>query len=887
MYWLNRLLRKGKTERQLDSELQFHLEQQIADYVQAGMNPDDARRRAKIEFGGMEGVKEQCRESRRVHLIETLIQDARYGLRMMQKSPAFTLVAVLTLTLGIGANTAIFSVVNGVLLNPLPFPHSEQLITLHESRPNFKKGAVSYPNFVDWQKENRTFSAMAVARGYTFSLTGMGDAEQVKGQFITSDFFSLLGVSPILGRPFAAGEDEIGKAPIALISAGLWQRKFGGTRDVLGKNITLDGRDYTIVGVMPADFSVDAAYFQPRDVYLPIGQWNNSLLQNRVAGLGIHPIGRLKPGVSLQQAQADMDCITTNLAAAYPDANKGTGASLIPLKEQIVGPVQPYLVVMLAAVGFVLLIACVNVANLLLARATHREREFAVRIALGASKTRIMRQLLTESVLLAVAGGVLGLFLAGWGTQAMLKLLPDALPRANEVRLDSNVLIFTILASLVSGILFGLVPALKISRPDLLVRMKEGGRGVSRTRNRVQNIFVVAELAMALVLLAGSGLMLRCLARLWSVDPGFNPKNVLTFSISLAPPMMKASPEAIRAAFRQLDTTLASVPGVQATSVSWGAFPLQGDDEELFWMEGQPKPATQHDMSWAVSYVVGPDYLKAMGIPLLRGRFLEAQDDEHAPRVAVVDEEFATKFFPNQDPIGRRIKLNRDDGARPVQVVGVVKHVKQWGLGADDQQMLRTEIYRPFMQLPDDAMALAPSGTGIVVRSQKEPAGLFDSIRSVLHQVNHEQVVFVPESMEEIISDSLATRRYFMILLGLFAALALVLAGVGIYGLISYIVGQRTNEIGIRMALGARRIHVLGLVMGQGIVLTLIGIAAGIAAALLLTRLMESLLFGVSATDPLTFLCVAALLMLLGLLACAVPARRAMRVDPLKALRYE
>jgi predicted permease len=377
------------------------------------------------------------------------------------------------------------------------------------------------------------------------------------------------------------------------------------------------------------------------------------------------------------------------------------------------------------------------------------------------------------------------------------------------------------------------------------------------------------------------------LARLWSVDPGFNPSNVLTFSISLPPSMMKASPEAIRAAFRQLDDKLASVPGVQATSVSWGSFPLQGDDESLFWMEGQPRPSSQHDMNWALNYVVGPDYLKAMRIPLLHGRFLDAHDDEHAPLVAVVDEVFVAKFFPNQDPIGKRINMDGNNKSnRTLQIVGVVKHVKQWGLAADDQ-MLRTQMYRPFMQLPDDGMALAPSGTGVVVRSQGEPSGVLDSIRSVVRQMSREQVIFGAQTMDETISSSLATRRYFMILLGLFAALALVLASVGIYGVISYIVGQRTHEIGIRMALGARRIHVLGLVLRQGMVLVLIGIAAGTAAALALTRLMASLLFGVSATDPVTFLCVAAMLMLLALSACAVPARRATRVDPLLALRHE
>jgi predicted permease len=887
MYWLDRLFRKEKTEKQLDSELRFHLEQQIADYVKAGMSPEQARRRAQMEFGGIEGVKEECRESRRVQIIDTLIQDVRYGLRLMRKSPGFTIVAVLTLTLGIGANTAIFSVVSGVLLNPLPYPHPDQLVTLHESKPNFERGSVSYPNFRDWQKDNHTFSGMAIYRNYAFSLTGRGDAEQVQSQLISSDFFQLLGVKPVIGRLFAQGEDEIGVAPMALISAGLWQRKFGSAPDALGKSLTLDGRDYTIVGVIPASFDLSVGVFSASDVYVPIGQWSNPLVNHRSAGLGIHGIGRLKPGIRMEQARADMDTLTRNLAAAYPEDNKGISASLVPLRAQIVGDVQPFLIVLFAAVGFVLLIACVNVANLLLARSNRRTREFAVRIALGASKARVMRQLLTESVLLAFAGGALGLGVAAWGTRAMLKTFPATLPRAGEIGLNARVLIFSVLVSVLSGILFGLIPALKTSRPDVLARMKEGSQ-MGRTRHRTQNIFVVTELAMALVLLAGAGLMIRSLTRLWSVDPGFDPHNVLTFGISLPPSMAKASPDQIRAAFRALDDKFASIPEAEATAFSWGAFPMQGDDEDVFWMDGQPKPASPNDMNWTLSYVVGPAYLKAMRIPLLRGRFLDDHDTEHEPLVAVVDEVFAEKFFPGKDPLGARINLDDHIGhALPTQIVGIVKHVKQWGLDSDDKQALRAQIYRPFMQLPDQAMALSPSGTSVVMRSRTATPGLFDSIRSVLHRMNSEYVVYGAQIVDETISSSLSARRYSMILLGAFAVLALVLSSVGIYGVISYVVGQRTHEIGIRMALGARRIHVLRLVLGQGSRLIAVGITVGVAAALALTRLMASLLFGVSATDPLTFLCVVALLMMVALLACGVPARRAMRVDPMRALRYE
>lgn len=888
MYWLNRLFRKEKTERQLDSELRFHLEQQIADYVQGGMDPERARRRANIEFGGMEGVKEECRQSRRVHLIETTIQDLRYALRMLRRSPGFTIVAVLTLMLGIGANAAIFSVVNGVLLNPFPYPHAEQIITLHESKPNFANGSISYPNFRDWRAENRSFSFLAITRSYAFSLTGMGDAEQVNGEFVSTDFFPIFGVTPVIGRTFAEGEDEIGKAPLVLISARLWQRKFGGARDVLGKSLTLDGRDYSIIGVIPADFKLNTYTFRNSDVYLPIGQWNNPLLSKRVAGLGIHGFARLKPGVALEQAQTDMDRVSANLAAAYPVEDKGIGASIIPLRQWVVGRVQPFLVLLFAAVGFVLLIACVNVANLLLARSTSRTAEFAVRMALGASKARIVSQLLIESMLLGILGGGLALLLAGWGLQTLLKTLPENLPRAAEIKLDAHVLIFTVLVSMISGILFGLIPALRIAAANVVERIKESGRNLSRRRHGTQSAFVIVEMALALVLVAGAGLMVRCLIRLWQVDPGFDSHNVLTFSISLPPSMMKASPEAMRAAFRQVDEKIAGVPGVQSMSVAWGSVPMLADDEQFFWLDSQPRPQSDHEMNWTLRYVVGPDYLKVMGTPLLRGRFLNAYDDEHAPRVLVIDDVFASQYFPNQDPIGKRINLKGgDDEGRSAQIVGIVKHVKQWGLDADDKQSLRAQAYEPFMQLPDEAMALSASGTGIIVRSKVSTAGLFDSIRAAVQKMNHEQVVFGPATMDEIVAQSLATRRYFMLLLSIFAALALLLASVGIYGVTSYVVGERTHEIGIRMALGASRVQVLGLVMSQGLRLILIAIVAGVAAALALTRLMASLLFGVSAADPVTFACGAALLLLVALFACLVPAQRAMRVDPMLALRYE
>ena len=815
----------------------------------------------------------------------TLMEDIRYGLRMLRKSPAFTVVAVITLGLGIGANTAIFSVVNGVLLNPLPFPHPKELVTLHESKPNFEAGSISYPNFRDWQKENHTFSALAMVRRYSFSLTGAGEAEQVDAEFVSSDFFPLLGVRPILGRTFAPGEDQVGAGPVALISEGLWQRKFGSAPDILGKNITLDAKDYTILGVIPASFHLLIPSFRDREVYVPIGQWDNPLLLHRSSGLGIHGIGRLKPGVSIQQAQADMDRVTSNLAAAFPGDDKGISAKLVPLKEQMVGSVERFLLVLLTAVGFVLLIACVNVANLQLARSTSRTREFAIRAALGATQARVIRQLLTESVLLSLAGGAFGLSLAVWGTRAALGILPTALPRAEEIGLDAHVLIFTMAISLLSGIWFGLTPALKSSRSEVQSTLQEGGRGISGVRHRAQGMFVIVEMALALVLLVGAGLMIRSLVQLWRVDPGFNPQNTLTFSLSFPPSLRNATPDAVRAAVRELDDRLSSIPGVRAVSQIWGALPMSGDDEALFWMDGQPKPSSVNDMNWALKYIVGPEYLKAMGISLLRGRFLTAQDNEHSPLVVVIDDVLARKYFPNQDPIGKR--LNLDDLSAPAEIVGVVAHVKQWGLDLDDVQALRTQLYLSCMQMPDDFVKMVSAGTGLVVRSEGAAPSLFDSIRRTSRQMSSQQVIYGGETMDQVIARSLASRRFSMILLGVFAMLALLLASIGIYGVISYLVGERTHEIGVRMALGARPRDILQLILGRGGKLAVTGVAAGLACAFVLTRLMASMLYGIRATDPLTFAAVAIALTMIALAACYVPARRATKVDPMVALRYE
>ena len=885
--WLRRfggMFGKARRDRDLAAELEAHVQMRADEAMARGVPPEQARREALQRLGGLEQTKERVRDRRGIPFLEVAAQDARYGLRILRRNPVFAAVAVATLALGIGANTALFSVVNGVLLDPLPYPEADRLVTLHESKPNFEAGSVSYPNFRDWQAMNRTFSAMAVMRRSSFSLLGRGDPERVRGHFVSSDFFEILGVRPVLGRFFSRGEDEIGAKPLALIGAELWKRKFSGAPDAVGSSIVLDGKAYTIIGIVPTGFDLTLRSTRRSEVFLPIGQWGNSLLNNRGAGLGIHGLGRLLPGVSLAQARADMRRITRNLAAAYPDQDKGIGATLIPLRDEIVGEIRPFLLALLGAVAFVLLIACVNVANLTLARSTSRLREFGIRSALGAGRRRLLRQLLTESLLLSVLGGGLGLLLAARGTRAALALLGPSVPRAAGIGIDSRVLVFTTAISLLAGVLFGLAPALRSSRHQASDALKQGGRAAVGGRHRAQAVFVVVELAMALVLLIGAGLMIRTLTRLWKLDPGFEPKGVLTFNLSMPPSLAGASAAEVRAAVRDLDATLASAPGVRAASLSWESFPLMGDEEELFWPEGKPRPSNVNDMNWSLKYVVEPGYREAMGLRLERGRFLARSDDEKSPLVTVIDDSFARKYFGSDDPVGKR--LNLDDFDQPAQIVGVVGHVRQWGLDADDVQPLHAQLYLACQQMPDKYVSGSAGGT-IAVRTAGAPSALAEPLRRLLQAAHRDQVVYGMQTMEQVIADSLAARRTSMILLGAFAALALVLSAIGIYGVIAFVAGQRKGEIGIRIALGAERRDILRLVVGQGGRLAALGIGIGILAALGLTRLMSGLLYGVQAFDPATFGAMAAVLWVVAMLASYLPARAAAAVDPIVVLRAE
>jgi predicted permease len=807
-------------------------------------------------------------------------QDVRYGLRVLRKTPGFTAVAVLTLALGIGANSALFSVVNSVLLNPLPFPNPHELVAVYSRTGTFGESSISYPNFLDWQKDNHSFAYLSAFRPDDFNITGVGEPERLHAHMISAEFFRALGLQLLLGRNFRPEEDRAGAGPVAILSDGVWKRKFGSSREVLGTSITLNGKVYTVIGVAPGHITG----LSPSDVYVPIGQWTDPTFRDRRISMGMNSIARLRPGVSIEQARADMSRVAENLAAAYPQADKGSGVTLVPLKTDVVGEVRGILLVLLGAVGFVLLIACANVANLLLARSTGRVREFAIRSALGAGPVRVVRQLLTESVLLGIAGGSIGLALAKLGTKVILAALPGTLPRTEEISLDLHVLLYTFGLSLLTGIAFGLVPALKALRPDLHGTLKEGGRGASGARHRAQSVFVAVEMAMAVVLLIGAGLMIRTLSALWKVNPGFDASNVLTFEISsTSEPSVTA--EQLRAKYRATLRQLEGIPDVESLSLLGGSLPMTGDSEVPFWREGQPHPQHETEMTFALFYLVNPDYHRAMRIPVLQGRSFTDQDNEHAPAVALIDANFARKFFPNENPIGKRINLGLIE-MQP-EIVGVVGHVQHWGLGAREHENLDAQLYLPVWQIPDRFWTLLAGGSQYVARTHGSPAGLATSMRQAVEGVDSSAVIYDVRPMEEIVGRSISTQRLTMLLLSVFSGLALVLSAIGIYGVIAYLTGQRTHEIGVRVVLGASREDVLRVVLGQGMRMTLIGVAIGIAAAFGLTRLIARLIYGVGATDPLTFVGVAVLLSAVALCACYIPARRATRVDPLVALRYE
>jgi len=809
----------------------------------------------------------------------SLLQDLRYGVRTLVKSPGFSLIAVVALALGIGANSAMFSIVNAVLLRPIPYPQPDRLLKAYSSTENFKRSSVSYPNFLDWRQRSRSFDRMAAYRTDNFNLTGQANPERLRGEMASATLFDALGVRPLIGRTFTDAEDQRGAAPVVVLTSGVWKSRFGGSPAVLGSSITLNDKLYTVIGVVPGDDVV----FRRVSLVVPIGQWAEPLFWDRGVGMGTRVIGRLKPGVSPRQAQAELDGIAAGLAREFPKEDKASGIYTLSLADDFLGDVRTPLVVLLAAVGFVLLIACVNVANLLLARSAARRREFAIRSALGARPSRIVRQLLTEGLLLAIGGAALGLAVAAGLNAVFVSKLADTLPRANQVHLDGVVLAFTAAISLAASLLFGITPAFQSARADLNETLKEAGRG-NTGHGRPQRILVVVEVALALVLTVSAGLMIRTMSRLWQVDPGFDPAHVLEFGVA-GSPAVHGTPQAVRNGFSETVRQLRSVPGVQAVSIMVGSVPMNGDSELPYWVEGRPKPAEQNQMDEALFYGIDPEYFAVMRIPLVRGRLLTPQDNENSACAIDVDEELARRAFPGQDPLGQH--LNFALLPMKCEIVGIVGHVKHWGLDADAAAKVQSQLYIAFRQFPDSVMDLASTGDGFVVRTAGDPHGVVPTLERVISGINGRMVMFNAQSMQDIINDSLQGRRFTRLLLGVFAGLALVLAAVGIYGVMSYAVNQSTHEIGLRMALGADRRTVLAMVLGGALKMALVGIAAGAVAALGATRALKTLLFGVSTFDPLTFSAVSLVLVSVALLASYIPARRATRVDPMIALRYE
>jgi predicted permease len=889
---LGEFFRKPLRERDLSAEMETHLAMHTEDNLRAGMTPEEARRGALIQLGGLEQTKEIYRDRRGLPFLESFFQDVRHALRILRKSPGFTAVAILTLALGIGANSAIFSVVQGVLLAPLPYFQPNQLMYIREFNRTLKHPVwVSYPDFLDWRRSSRSFQQMAAQGGIDdFNLTSPGTPERLEGRTISSGFFSTLGANLALGREFSPEEDKHGGAPEIIITDRLWKERFRGSVDALGKSVALDGVDYTIVGVIPSRFW----FGDHADVYLSVGQGNPLLLDDRTIPRVVC-IARLKSGVTVAQAQSELDAVQENLDRLYPAADRGLATHVAPLKQEIVGDAGGMLLLLLGAVGIVLLIACANVANLLLARSAARTREFAIRSALGASRVRVVRQLLTESVLLSLAGGGLGLLAAKWSLSAVLAAGPESLlPRSANISVNHSVLFFAFGISLTVGILFGLAPALKSSRADLQTSLNAGGRGSTNSHYRAQSSLVIVQMALTLVLLAGAGLLFRTIRHLWEVNPGFDPRNVITFRVGLSPSLTK-TPASKQIAYKQLVERIRQIPGVQAADLTV-LVPLSQEVNSGPFLVGTQESASIPEAPRALFYWTGPDYLRVMGIRLLRGRYLTAEDTTNSPPVAVIDSALARTYFPGKDPIGQILTIPH---WRPVQIVGVVGHVQHWDLGnlenpesstVGANRFIQNQIYASLYQLSDEWIANFYDGVTVTVRTPLDTAAVLPAIKAAVYGTGGGQPVYDVRTMQQLVSESMSSQRFPMILLGTFAGLALLLASVGIYGVISYSVAQRVNEIGIRMALGAEKRNIFRMIVGHGLRLALAGLAIGAVVALILTRLMSSfshLLYGVGTNDPLTFAVVSLVLTVVAVLACYLPARRGTKVDPMVALRYE
>jgi putative ABC transport system permease protein len=865
------LLRRDAVIDDIDAELRSHLEMEVEANREQGMSPAEARISAVKSFGNLSSIRDLAYEVRGGGFMETFWQDLRYSGRMLIKHPGFTLIAVLTLSLGIGANTAIFSIVNAVLLRPFPYQAPEQLVVVGEG---VSGGSVSFPNFMDWKDDRKVFeSTSAVRSNESYNLTGNGEPERLSGRLVSAGFLSTLGVKPFLGRDFLADEDRMGATPSVMLSHSFWTRRFGSDGTIVGKQITLNNQSYSVVGITGPDFQ----YGLSADVTIPIGL-SSERFKQRGSDPGISTVARLNPNASLQQAQTEIDLIYKRLEQQHPGVNTGRRAVVTPLHEHFVGNVRQPLLILLSAVGLVLLIACANVANLLLVRSASRRREMSVRVALGAGRRRIIRQLLTESVMLATIGGVIGVLLAHWGSSFISYQLPDGIPRLDQASVDLRVLGFTLLISIVTGVLFGLAPALQASRLNLTEALKEGDRGSSGVRQRLRSVLVVGEVALTLTLLVGAGLLIQSFRRVLEVDPGFKPHNLLTMQVSVNNPDGRQ----VSNFFQQLQENVSRLPGVKSVAVSNG-LPLDGANHPIFIILGRPLPAPGKAPG-GIRYTVSPGYFETMGIELIKGRGFSTQETPDSPLVALIDEALAQQHFQNEDPIGKRFAQSTS-GTPNYEIIGVVRHVEQYAL--DGQSTRTPQFYLNFNQIPIDRLPGSTRRINVLTRTEVEPTSLTSAVRGEITALNKDQAVFNVRTMEKIVSQSMGPRRFSMALLVVFAIVALALASLGIYGMMSYTVLQRTREIGLRMTLGAQRGSVLLLVIKQGMKLAVIGVALGLISSYGLTRLMKTLLYGVSPTDPVTFVGIASLLTIVALLACLVPALKATRVDPIIALKYE
>jgi predicted permease len=882
MNWWQRLFGRNKMEEQLEKEMRFHLEQHANELLAGGVSPEEARRRARMALGGPEQVKEECRDARGTRWLEDFWQDFQYAMRMLRQRPGFAAVAILTLALGVGASTVMFTVVNGVLLRPLPYPEADKLVAVngHTDIWNaklFGEQNVANPDFLDFRRESHSLTLAGILfNGGTAS--GAGEPEYVNFNEISPDVFSVLRVALAEGRAFLAEEDKPGAAPVMILGYSFWQHHFAGKVGVLGSSLVLDGKSYTIVGIAPAGFRL---YDSEPDVYTPLGQDTAGYLRNRAAH-PVHVLARLRPGRTLAEAQAELSLMGSRLAAQYKDTNADRSFVVRPLRPDV-GEVRSTLWLLLGAVGLVLLIACTNVASLLLARAVSRERELAMRMALGAGRGRLVRQCLTESAVLGLSGGVLGVGLAALGFRPFVAFWPGSLPRAEEVQLDWRVLLFALTVSLASGLLFGLAPALRAPARELEQVLRAGGRSVVGSSRRLHSSFVVLELALAVVLLVSAGMLGRTLLRLSSLDPGMNTRNVLVARMALSPGVLADSGR-IRAAWQDVLERARRVPGVESVAIV-DTFPMRSGFNAMgYWPTADVPPENKQPQALATS--VSPDYLKVMGIPLRQGRLFDEQDRTGNELVVVIDEVLAQQAFGQESALGKQLWMP-DMGYGPFVVVGVVGHVRHWGLAGDDQAQVRAQFYYPFAQLPDRLLRRWSELMSIVVRTSVRPLSELPSLKRELRGAAGDQVFYEVHTMEQLASDSLVRQRFLLLLFGVFAGLALLLACIGIYGVLAYLTGQRVPEIGIRIALGASPGGVLWMVLRQSFRMIFVGVALGTTGAWAAGRVLKQLVEGMQSIELSSFAIMIPVLVFAALLASFLPARHASRVDPVIALRQE